>query len=438
MLFSNFVLAHPAEMYGLKNFMNSLAVSVFEDFERLVDQFTGKTGVFFPKLSCGRNAFFSGFSAWMNQPRKVANFAMITPDPIQGLALPNARQVISSQLSSAAGDISDERICEFLARYGLAAELLSQPVSTLSGGELLLLTYAKADAQAGRVSGLFACNPLFWLNSSRHHYWNELCECYKVAGKPVEVMVLAGDENFASDDTHFDFSLSSLSLKIDIRDLRVTFPEIQFPVFHPEKQLYYQNNLPESVIASPFLITGDNGVGKSLLAKVLAGVMPVSRGCARATSHNGSSVARLLFQESITQLFARLPLEYLADTFSGSRELYKVALEIFAIIFEYCTDADDLNTSDNSSHSLLAVKTALIAARLAEKPALLLLDEPAWGLSRLHSCRLVYQCCKIAHAQDTAVGIVSHQPAWHSFAACNIHLKKIDGQTVRIDLHEKY
>ncbi len=413
--------------------MSSPVVSVFEDFEHLVDQFTDKTGVFFPKLACGGKAFFSGFSDWMNQSRKVASFAMITPDPVQGLSLPNARQIISSQISSIADNVDDEKICELLSRYGLPAEILSQPVSTLSGGELLLLTYAKADTQIEMVSAFFACNPLFWLNSSRHHFWHQLCERYSAAGRPIEALVLSDEDSFSADARQVECCLPPLSLNFDVKELQVTFPEIKFPVFHPEKQLYYQNNLPEPVIASPFLITGDNGVGKSLLAKILADVIPVSRGCARVVSQNGSSVVRLLFQESISQLFARLPLEYLADAFSGSRELHNVALEIFASIFKYCTDTDDFNIFDNSSHNLLAVKTALIAARLAAKPALLLLDEPAWGLSRLHSCRLVYQCCKIAHAQGTAVGIVSHQPSWHRFVAANIHLKKIDGQTVSID-----
>jgi len=409
-------------------------VFAFDTYEELVDHFVQATGIFFPKMAAGRSEFFRAFSQWLNRSTQSSSRAVITPDPAQGLALPNALQILTSALNQSRKNAGTAEASELLEKYGLASKILTQPVNTLSGGELLLLNFAKAEAQCSHIKGLAACNPVFWLNPARHKFWLNLCDSYKAADKNVEALVLRGDHLDSSSRSDKFPSVDALSVNLLIDSPLVNFPEIQFPVFHAASKLLYSWVSETDEVFSPFLITGDNGVGKSIFARLLAGILPVSSGRAFIVNSDGNSMVRLLFQESITQLFALAPSEYLMRVFSASKELFEQVTRLFRELMQsVCSGKSPDDTRVWSS--LLAGKACLIAARLVEKPALLLLDEPGWGLSRLDAGKLVFNTCRLAHQLGTGVGIISHQPEWHDFTRSNLKLKQVEPEQVEIS-HE--
>lgn len=419
--------------------MNSVekmkTLAAFDNYEALVDYFVESTGIFFPKMAAGRGEFFRGFSQWLSHLRTSKPQAVITPDPAQGLALPNAMQILTSALNQSGKSASEEEACMLIEKYGLTTNILTQPVSTLSGGELLLLNFAKAEAQCSHVKALSACSPVFWLNRTRHKYWFNLCRHYESFNKTVDVLILRGDEldtNAVSDNFPL---VEPLPVNLLIERPLVNFPEIQFPVFHAASKLLYSWASETNEVFSPVLLTGDNGVGKSIFARLLAGILPVSSGRAFINTPGGNRIVRLLFQEAITQLFALSPFEYLKRVFSASGALLSEATRLFReLMLAVCPE--NASETNQNANSLLAGKACLIAARLAEKPALLLLDEPGWGLSRQDAGRLVFNTCRLAHRLGTGVGIISHQPEWHAFAASNLKLKKIAPEQVEIS-HER-
>ena len=412
-----------------------MTISAFDTYEGLVDHFVQATGIFFPKMAAGRGEFFRGFSQWLGGLKQSRPQAVITPDPAQGLALPNAMQILTSALSQSGRSAGETDAATLIEKYGLTTKMLTQPVSTLSGGELLLLNFAKAEAQCRHVSVLTACNPIFWLNPARHKFWLNLCENYEASDKKVEALILRGDHLDAHSHSDKFEPVAPLPLNLQINRPLIDFPEIQFPVFHAASRLQYSWASEPGEIFSPFLLTGDNGVGKSIFARLLAGILPVSSGRAFIVNSDGNSMVRLLFQESITQLFALAPSEYLMRVFSASKELFEQVTRLFRELMQsVCSGKSSDDTRVWSS--LLAGKACLIAARLVEKPALLLLDEPGWGLSRHDAGKLVFNTCRLAHQLGTGVGIISHQPEWHDFTRSNLKLKQIEPEQVEIS-HER-
>ncbi len=411
-----------------------MTVSAFDTYEGLVDHFVQSTGIFFPKMAAGRSEFFRGFSQWLSCLKQSRPQAVITPDPAQGLALPNALQILTSALNQSGMNAGEAEAAMLLEKYGLTTKMLTQPVSTLSGGELLLLNFAKAEAQCCHVKALAACNPVFWLNPARHKYWSNLCQHYEAGEKPVDALILRGDQLDAPSGSVKFPSIEPLPVNLLVDRPLVNFPEIQFPVFHAASKLQYLWACEPKEVLSPFLLTGDNGVGKSIFARLLAGILPVSSGRVFIRTPGGKGTVRLLFQEAITQLFAMSPFEYLRRVFSASIAMFAEAAELFRCLMQ-AVCSKQLSDGDQIWNSLLAGKACLIAARLAEKPALLLLDEPGWGLSRHDAGNLIFHTCRLAHQLETGVGIISHQPEWHDFAASNLILKKIAPEQVEIN-HE--
>jgi ABC-type branched-subunit amino acid transport system ATPase component len=74
--------------------------------------------------------------------------------------------------------------------------------------------------------------------------------------------------------------------------------------------------------------------------------------------------------------------------------------------------------------SMLAVKAMLIAIRLAQRPAALILDEPDWGLTRTVAIALVLITVEKAHALGIPVIVISHKPWWRSLAASVVQVEK--------------
>jgi energy-coupling factor transport system ATP-binding protein len=193
---------------------------------------------------------------------------------------------------------------------------------------------------------------------------------------------------------------------------------------------------------SPTLLTGDNGVGKSVLSKILSGIIRTNKGEVSIQAPNGQCGARLLFQDSIAQLFGMSIDDHLDWVFKFEGDKRKVALSIYneidSVMREYLTvrGLDYLPALGEiaTCNTLLQAKMSLIAERLASLPPLLILDEPGWGLSRSIARKFVWTVCQHASKYNVAILLISHQSDWwKGIIKSHLHLTKEHNANIRIE-----
>ncbi|MGH9879091.1 MAG: ATP-binding cassette domain-containing protein, partial [Nitrososphaerales archaeon] len=301
----------------------------------------------------------------------------------------------------------------------MSREKATQPIVSLSGGELLLLNYAKARALLPSVPGMVACSPVYWLNHTRYTYWDRLVQDYQSNGKYVDVLLLDGEpfpSKNSDDNDDALLALRDIQWYMEFQEPEVLFDEIEFPSYHPASTMrYFPRNALPFRLSSPTLLTGDNGVGKSILAKILSGIIKPHKGRLIIKSPNGEGNARLLFQDSIDQLFGKSIDDHLDWVFRFDGDKRKTAKSIYDdidYIMRVYVKARGLEcvtaVGEKAQHNtLLQAKISLIAERLASVPPLLILDEPGWGLPRPIARNLVLAACEQAHKHNVAVLIIS-------------------------------
>jgi energy-coupling factor transporter ATP-binding protein EcfA2 len=184
----------------------------------------------------------------------------------------------------------------------------------------------------------------------------------------------------------------------------------------------------EVQLLSPCLIVGDNGQGKSLIAKVLAGAIPFE-GTGKIKRKSKTGPARLLFQDVITQTLLRSFDAIAVSPFGVDRErpmdLYQRILKKYL----YFSDNSISKLLENdvtapSFRSLLEIKLILSAVRLCGQPCALILDEPDWGLNRVSAIAFVCAIINVAHSLGTPVFLISHKPWWQPIANSTIRVSR--------------
>ena len=427
--------------------MNNTHITRFNSFEKQVSYFTHKTGVHLPRMTFGKGAFFKDLGMWSNTYHsridKIES-VHILPDPVQGLSFPRAIDVLSSALSLSSEVIDETKIYELLDYFGLGEEKATQPVISLSGGETLLLNFAKAKAMLPYVDGIVACSPIHWLNENRYHYWEKLVGYYDEKHCFVDVALLEG-EPFIDEVNEAPEALVHrmpvVGWCLSLEDPVIIFEEIRFPSYHPASRIeYYTGGCETLDLQSPVLLTGDNGVGKSIFAKVLSGIIKPFSGAVSIQSPNGNGWSRLIFQDAIDQLFGKSIDGHMDWVFRFDGQKRQVAGKIYneidTTIREYTKDypAHHEALGPPSEHcTLLQAKISLISERLATRPSVLILDEPGWGLSRSIARKLVEAVCRTAGNLKVAVVLISHHARWwQSMVHSRCHLSRNGRDTVVI------
>ena len=225
-----------------------------------------------------------------------------------------------------------------------------------------------------------------------------------------------------------------MAWKTPITELSVVFQGVTIPLSSSLNPLQAQDTHAEvgdfeADLFSPCLIIGENGQGKSLIAKVITGTIS-SQGVACVTSKHERAPARLLFQDVITQTLLR---SFAGIAASVSGRYGKKPLELYErIIKEYSANLQRLHdgsagielSGEGDFRSLLEIKALLVAVRLCGRPSALILDEPDWGLNRDSAIALVLAIIQIAHEVDTPVLLISHKPWWLNLAKSTVHVQR--------------
>ena len=368
--------------------------------------------------------------------------AYITSNPRDCLAFGTAWQVLTAARLCAGNQKNGDAapVEDVAEEYGVSDNLY-QPIRTLSGGETVKLALAKTALLASFCQRLTIASPFSWLSRENGVYFEKLCAHYANAGMPVELLALDGEDS----SEPYEISGSQYAPFSTPVEFAIIFHDVTVPLSASLNPLQSQDttarvdNLKHD-LRSPCLIVGENGQGKSLVAKALSGAISI-QGSAKVASQHNTGPARLLFQDVITQTLLR---SFDGIAASASRNLGENPLPVYDRIFQaYTLNLQEItNTSvefepsaEAEFRSLLEIKALLVAVRLCGRPTALILDEPDWGLNRASAIAFVLAVISIAHELNIPVLIISHKPWWLGIANSSIRVQRTPKE---MDRHRNY
>jgi predicted ATPase len=245
---------------------------------------------------------------------------------------------------------------------------------------------------------------------------------YRDAGKPVEMLMMRGESNqdAISSQRLQAIAIRPMDFVLRLRKLQIHLgTPINAVTARPARAGVADFS---GRLTSPCLMVGDNGQGKSLVAKALCHAVGYD-GDAQVGNSRDTGYGRLLFQDVVTQTllrsFPELGRSGRPDADAAVTAIYRELVDLQGLSAE---DVDGLGST--GPQSLLAVKTMLIAVRLARQPAALILDEPDWGLSRAAAVDLVLSVLQAAHRRGVPVILISHKPWWRPVAGSMVRVVK--------------
>jgi len=395
----------------------------FPSYEAREDAFRAAVNFKLARRYGGPAQFWDDFRAITSRVSaapETGRIASITSNPRDCLAFASAEQVLSAAFMSCDKPFDTSLITEIASHYGLA-EVLTQPVRTLSGGEAVKLALAKTSVSLASSSKVVISSPFTWLSPANRYLLEEVIELGRRQDREISILALDGEHDLsAAADGPTGWS------RIDVLPFSLRMSGVRIPLTLSLNPL--DDAVPLAAVTdtdmnleSPCLITGENGQGKSLIARAAAGSLAL-RGNVSITRERAAESAEtragLLFQDVQAQTLMRS----FADLAAGKRGADRdAAVSVYnRLRDEYNASLNraessrwlQINEFDRREHSLLDVKAVLTAARLAAAPAALILDEPDWGLSRSSSIAFVASVIAVAHRMGIPVLLISHKPWW--------------------------
>ena len=417
--------------------MNRRGVCRYSSYEAREDAFRRIVGGLIPRRYGGPRLFWEDFRQVAAQGFEAAAThpaAHITANPRDCLAFGSARQVLAAALMTVGGPLPvSDRIEDLAAAFGIQNNL-GQPVRTLSGGETVKVALAKAAALQVRVGRLVIASPFSWLSRDNHLYLEALLERYEQGGVPVEILLLEGEDS----DRPAPATVLAPGPVFDLCLAGVRTPlSPTFGVIGNRPLLATMADFTAR-LASPCLVVGANGQGKSLLAKVLSRAVPFE-GRAWVDAGNGPGQVRLLFQDVMTQTLLRDRRAIAAAARCPNGEDARAVVAALDHEFQRCRPAGSADGDGPEAPALSAVKIMLAAVRLCTRPAALILDEPDWGLSREDAIAFVQAIIAVAHRQGTAVLLISHKSWWQDTGGSILHVVRrsslpVDGAPANLSI----
>jgi len=309
-------------------------------------------------------------------------------------------------------------------------ETLHQPIRTLSGGETVKLALAKSYLYSAYSRRLTIASPFSWLSRDNVPYFDRLFQHYVDLGIPVELLALEGEDSnepIMCKDVFCQETKKPVDFHVFLKNIKILLGSSLNPIYSPDAYAVVDDL--EADLLSPCIIVGENGQGKSLVAKVLAGAISF-QGDAKIRREDKCGPARLLFQDVITQTLLRSFETIAASPYAGSRAntlaIFEKILKQYFLYLDNSTDKPtDIGSAGGADfRSLLEIKAILVAARLCGQPCALILDEPDWGLNRASAIAFVLSIINVSHKLGSPVFLISHKPWWINIAKSTIRVKR--------------
>jgi energy-coupling factor transporter ATP-binding protein EcfA2 len=402
-------------------------ITYFDTFEARESAFNRFVAHLIPSKIAGPGCFWREFrhiaDQGLNRPPD-GDLAYILANPRDGLVYGSPFQVLAAarMVARRASPGDPEAIYALAAEYGLGDQL-TQPMRTLSGGETVKLALARAKASAASSRALVIASPFCWLSRWNTGLLDKTMAAFQRRQLEVHLLALNGEDK--ADEIGPAQGVDRLpagpAFGLEFQAARIKLG-LAVDVIHgpPVFAAIRDDALP---LKSPCLVSGDNGQGKTLVAKALCGAVAVG---GRARVAEGP--ARLLFQNVITQTLLRSPevLRQTAREICGHAALERVLSDLVDAFSVYGGEYKRI-APPAAGDSLLVAKLYMVAARLCSQPALLILDEPDWGLSRQEAAAFVLAVTTVAHTAGVALMLVSHKPWWRAMAASHLMVEKRPG-----------
>ena len=373
---------------------------------------------------------FSRISRRIGQVVMGPETAYITSNPRDCLAFSSPEQVLWAALM-----ITDQRYSNPTAQVSAMARLfgientLKQPLRTLSGGETIKLALAKIHIQMQRCRKVVIASPFCWLSSANAIHLHRVVVGCRQKGLEVTLLSLLGEDSRSTLAAPLAALIDSRTPSLHLRCRGVTIPLGSAVDVTAHLPGHARLNDIDTELASPCLLVGDNGQGKSLVAKALCGAMPIG-GQIEIHTNGREGRARLLFQDVLTQTLLRSnpTIARSHGTSEDSWCLYRAISRRISHI------GREMGLSFNGDHhiagqQLLKVKIMIVAVRLCTLPTVLVLDEPDWGLTRPVAIALVLAVIQEAHAMGVALILISHKPWWDPIARSMVIVRKRPADT---------
>ena len=410
------------------------STTYFKTYEEREEAFRNTVFSLIPRRYSGPKLFWSDFRRIsLNELLKLIEqpIAYITSNPRDCLAFSTPWQVLTAaQLSAQNQKNESTPAVEEIARDFGVHENLFQPIRTLSGGETVKLALAKAYVCSAFSRKLTIASPFSWLSRDNARYFHKLFRYYLDSSIPVELLALIGEDSIEQVD-RYDVRQDKLDHAVGFsmlfKNARLLLGSSLNPI--QSQDTYAEVDDFNADLMSPCLVVGDNGQGKSLIARVISGAISC-HGSAQIDRKDKTGPARLLFQDVINQTLLRSFDAIAASTDesgkTGSHDLYKkILIKYFAYLNGSTTTSTGVEIDSKAEfRSLLEIKTILVAVRLCGQPCALILDEPDWGLNRESAIAFVFAVVDVSHELGTPVLLISHKPWWHTLAKSIIHVSR--------------
>lgn len=381
--------------------------------------FSQMSGVLVPTLTAGTKVFLREFGSWLRGYSRSDSGVrvVLSPDPSYAIVFPTPIEDLQSTAECARRSHRDS-LEELLAQFGLSHDTCRQASFTLSGGERALVALAKCFLLLPESVSAVICNPSRWLHPGRRHLiWDTLRQCSQQA-TPAVLLSLQGEigpARPAADDTVLrGLALKGTPWRLSITRPVVEFPASEFPAPIPKKRIVFDCDDSGKEILSPTVVTGDNAIGKSTFAKMLAHIVAVAEGSVSASCGGYTTTPRLLFQEAPRQLLALEPLEHMKWIYAYDAARHDEAYQVFhklqsrTAAIAVTPGAPVTIGSDMRPNTLLQAKLALVAERLVCNSRMLILDEPSWGFSQGLADAFLSAVLEEAESRGIAVLVISH------------------------------
>jgi len=262
-----------------------------------------------------------------------------------------------------------------------------------------------------RCRKLAVASPFSWLSRENAVHFEGLLRRCRRLSVPATLFALDGEDSVApiSEKEMAGPGRGDLSFVLDLKGLRI--PLAGGISGLSRKTAWARVGDVTADLISPCLLVGDNGQGKTLVAKALARALAFE-GEARIGTGEEPGSARLLFQDVITQTLLRSFKALARSEDPACDELYRRIL------------GGDVKVPGIGMPSLLEVKAMLVARRLAARPGALILDEPDWGLTRKAAIDFVLSVIDTAHELAVPVLLISHKPWWTPLARSRVQVSR--------------
>lgn len=398
-----------------------IEINRFGTIELLSDHLAKNYNQYVAMPQRGGGDSVSEFNRWLLRRDEVKSsgprVVFFPSDPTTFLIFPTLRQEIEifrSASDKIYGNLTSSQIAH---DFRLTDENLDQPVHTLSGGErtkaaLLKVTLLLRDADEISIS-----SPAQWLDEVSRYLLERLVDFAIKLRVKITFHTLEGDfwprsskepgleKKICNSAPTIGFKQSHFSVVFDSDEDKKTICYLDYNIAEISKNR----------VSSPVLITGDNGAGKSVFAKCMAGML-IGKNDLTPLSSMGAGFGRIILQDCLSHYFRCGILGHPSRVFDFDSDAMKRTSGLFRDLCDkarkiLCNGSNDdpyFVGTDLDPSTLLQAKLMLVAERLAYCPPVLILDEPAWGLSLMQSYAFLFVTISYCHDKGVPVVIISH------------------------------